>query len=223
MLTPDPTLPPGEPLSVDAPIAQPQGYHHGDLRRALKIAAWQMVAEGGSAALTLRGAAQRAGVSSAAPYRHFPSREALLAEVVAEGFNQLAAQAGAARDAEPDPMAAYFAVGTAYLQFARANAALYRVMFNAECDADAYPVLMAAGKRAFDVVLGAAAKLRESGQVTGHSTEAIALAGWTAIHGLAVLHADGLLQRMLPLSKAEAASTLMSVLTAGLRAPPAVL
>lgn len=221
MLIPDDNRPPSEPLTVDAPIAQPQGYHHGDLRRALKQAAWQMVAEGGSAALTLRGASQRAGVSSAAPYRHFPSREALLAEVVAEGFNQLAALTQAARDAEPDPMAAYFAVGTAYLQFARANPSLYRVMFNSECDADAYPVLMTAGQRAFDVVLGAARKLRESGQVTGHSTEAIALAGWTAIHGLAILHADGLLQRVLPVSRADAAQTLVAVLTAGLRALPA--
>src|SRR5215470_4643684 len=67
-------------------------YHHGDLRRALVDAALAIVERAGPGALSLRELARRAGVSHAAPYRHFESREALLAALATEGFLGLGAE-----------------------------------------------------------------------------------------------------------------------------------
>ena len=66
-----------------------RAYHHGDLRRALLDQALALAAERGPAALTLREAARRAGVTEAAPYRHFRSKDALVAALAEEGFGAL--------------------------------------------------------------------------------------------------------------------------------------
>ena len=198
-------------------IPRPQGYHHGDLRRALLIAARQMVEEGGSQALTLRGAAQRAGVSSAAPYRHFADRESLLAATMAEGFDELAAATDAARAAAPDPVQAYLAVGRAYLGFAAAHPLLYRLMFGVECNKPEYPELLAAGERAFGVVLQAARDCAEAGLIGTRAPEQVALAGWSMVHGLASLHVDGVLGLVLPMPLPDAAEALFQVLVEGVR------
>ena len=64
-------------------------YHHADLRAALLASAAQILEEQGVASLSLREVARRAGVSHNAPYRHFPDRDSLLAQMAAEGFGQL--------------------------------------------------------------------------------------------------------------------------------------
>ena len=66
-----------------------RGYHHGDLRNALKTAARTILEDEGLAALSLRAVARKAGVSHAAPYRHYPNHEALLVELALEGFGEL--------------------------------------------------------------------------------------------------------------------------------------
>jgi AcrR family transcriptional regulator len=68
---------------------RPATYHHGDLRRALVDAALALVQERGAEGFTLREAARRVGVSQTAPYRHFETKEALLAAVAEEGFTTL--------------------------------------------------------------------------------------------------------------------------------------
>src|ERR1700759_4947056 len=90
-------------------------YHHGDLREALISAAMSAVETGGPEALSLRDLAQSLGVSSAAPYRHFPDRKALLDEVAARGFADLDAAYRAARDGAADPRAALREPARAYL------------------------------------------------------------------------------------------------------------
>lgn len=196
-------------------IPKPQGYHHGDLRRALLMAARQMVDEGGAQALTLRGAAQKAGVSAAAPYRHFEDREALLAAVITEGFDELSAVTESARAAAADPVAAYMAVGEAYLGFAAAHPLLYRLMFGIECHKPDYPALLEAGERAFGVVLRAARDCSDAGLIGSRPPEHVAMAGWSMVHGLASLHVDGVLGLVLPLPLPDAAHALFSVLTEG--------
>jgi AcrR family transcriptional regulator len=71
-------------------------YHHGDLRSALVEAGLEMVAERGIEALSVAEAAKRAGVSAAAPYRHFPNRRALLAAVVTAAAREFDAEVRAA-------------------------------------------------------------------------------------------------------------------------------
>src|SRR5262249_52270729 len=93
-------------------------YHHGDLRRALLDAALGMLAREGGTALTLREVARRAGVTHAAPYRHFTDKQALLAAVAEEGFRMLSSEmASSAREAT-DPRQALQAIGTSYVRFA---------------------------------------------------------------------------------------------------------
>src|SRR6201993_5193038 len=83
-------------------VARRDSYHHGDLKRALTSAALSLVAEKGPKGFTLTEAARRAGVSAAAPYRHFADKAELLATVAEQGFRELHADlAAAAASSEP--------------------------------------------------------------------------------------------------------------------------
>lgn len=109
-----------------------RGYHHGNLREALIHAAVALITEKGPAGFAVAEAARLAGVSPAAPYRHFRDAEALLAEVARRGFEQLAeALETAWNDGRPEPVTAFEAVGRAYLRFARTQPAFYAAMFEA--------------------------------------------------------------------------------------------
>lgn len=198
------------------PIPGPQGYHHGDLRRALLLAARQLVDHGGSSALTLRAAAQQAGVSPAAPYRHFEDRDALLAAVLAEGFRELAAATDAARIAASAPVDSFLAVGSAYLQFADSHPQLYRLMFGPECNKLQHPDLLEAGQEAFGVVLRAAHECAAAGLVGTRSPDDVALAGWSVVHGLASLQADGVLERVTQRPLPDVAQALFAILVEGI-------
>ena len=195
------------------------GYHHGDLSRALVVAATRLVEAGGGGRLTLRAAAQAAGVSVAAPYRHFADREALLAAVLAEGFLELARRTDAARLAAPDPLAALAATGLAYVQFAAAHPRTYRLMFGPECDKASHPALMQAGHAARGVLHQAVADCAAAGLLRpSANVQQVALAGWSLTHGLASLYVDGLLAGT-PASQdlAATAQALNAMLLAGVR------
>ena len=106
------------------------GYHHGNLKEALVQAALDLIANKGPAGFTFAEAARSAGVSPAAPYRHFRDRDELLASVAQQGFEQFESQLTAAwDDGRPDTPTAFQRVGKAYLAFARENPAYYSAMF----------------------------------------------------------------------------------------------
>ena len=153
-------------------------YHHGDLNRALRDAAARILAEDGVDAVTLREVARAAGVSHNAPYRHFPSREALLAGLAADGFDRLRrrleAVSGSRRVA---------ALGRAYLAFAVEERPHFLLMFGGGIDKAAFPDLSAAAAAAFAVLEAAVAA--EAG-----GTPAAALRAWALVHGLANLVAE---------------------------------
>src|ERR1700761_5131951 len=115
--------------SVPAPKAT---YHHGDLRAACVHAARELLEEGGEAELSLRAVARRAGVSPAAPYRHYADREALVSAVAAVGYQELAERLAAAHPAPstPDQLAS---VAVAYVEFALERPALFPIMFTEPC------------------------------------------------------------------------------------------
>src|SRR3546814_13514615 len=97
-----------------------RGYHHGNLREALIRAALDLIAEKGPAGFTFAEAARWAGVSSAAPYRHYRDREALLADVARRGFEQFAERLDPAwHDGNPEPFTAFEHAGRAYPSFSR--------------------------------------------------------------------------------------------------------
>src|SRR5260221_13711421 len=110
----------------------PRGYHHGNLKEALLRAALELIAQKGPGGFTFAEAARWAGVSPAAPYRHFRDRDELLASIALRGFHQFeAALAQAWDEGRPDPFAALHRLGKAYLQFARPPPAFSPRLFQA--------------------------------------------------------------------------------------------
>src|SRR5262245_32592793 len=119
-----------------------RGYHHGNLKEALIRAALELIAEKGPAGFTFAEAARWAGVSPAAPYRHYRDRDELLSDVARRGFDQFhAALARAWDDGRPDPPTAFDRLGKAYLEFARSEPAYYSAMFEAGVPLESDPAL----------------------------------------------------------------------------------
>ena len=159
-------------------------YHHGDLRDGLIAAALEILEEGGLAGLSLREAARRAGVSAMAPYRHFEDKEALIAGVAAVGFHRFADILRSA-DAKPDAHEALVAQGVAYVAFACAQPALFRLMFGATSP-NVKGDLALAGESAYAVLAARVASLAKPSDAATW-----ALTCWAVVHGLAMLALDG--------------------------------
>ncbi len=157
-------------------LAGARTYHHGDLRNGLRAAARAILEEEGLAGLSLRAVARRAGVSHAAPYRHFSNHEALLAELAIEGFEELRAEIASTASGpglEDDRISD---IGAAYMRFVARRPALARLMFGPQLpNRDSIPGLASAAD-AVGVEIGAAL-----------NDTALGLAVWAAVHGLAML------------------------------------
>jgi AcrR family transcriptional regulator len=184
----------------------PRGYHHGNLKEALLRAALELIAQKGPGGFTFAEAARWAGVSPAAPYRHFRDRDELLSNIALRGFHQFeAALAKAWGDGRPDVFSALDRLGRAYLDFARTEPAYYSAMFEAGVPLAANPELREAGERAFAVLRGAAEKL--CAQVPTPSRPPalmVALHIWAMSHGIASLFGRGdEARRTLPMSAEE--------------------
>src|SRR5229473_676568 len=137
-----------------------RGYHHGNLKEALLQAALGLIAEKGAAGFTFADAARMAGVSPAAPYRHFRDRDELLSSIAQRGFEQFEAVLTKAwDDGRPDTVTAFERVGKAYLAFAREEPAFYSAMFESGLPVDLNPTLQAASERAFGIIRAAAERL----------------------------------------------------------------
>ena len=177
---------------------EPRPYHHGDLRASLLQAAARWLDEQGPETLTLRELARAAGVSHAAPYHHFASRDELLAGVAELAFDRLADALSAAAAASTDAASALQDIGEAYVRAALAHPAQFRLMFGPMLARKAgHPGLQRAAERAFVVLLEAA---------TAHAPARgleLALAGWSLSHGAANLAIDGAFAG-LPVAPAQA-------------------
>jgi AcrR family transcriptional regulator len=169
------------------------GYHHGNLKEALVRAALELIAEKGPAGFTFADAARWAGVSPAAPYRHYRDREALVADVARRGFEAFAATLERAwDDGRPDVLAAFDRLGKAYLHFAKSEPAFYSAMFEAGIAADSDPDLREAGERAFAVLRGASEKLVALAPAKERPPAGmVALHIWSMAHGIASLFGRG--------------------------------
>ncbi len=184
----------------------PRGYHHGNLKEALLRAALELIAQKGPAGFTFAEAARWAGVSPAAPYRHFRDRDELLASVALRGFQQFeAALKRAWNDGRPETLDALDRLGKAYLQFARAEPAYYSAMFEAGVPLATSPELREAGERAFAVLRGAAETLCAQMPLQGRPPALmVALHIWAMAHGIASLFGRGdAARRALPISPEE--------------------
>ena len=172
---------------------QRRGYHHGNLREALIEAALDLIARKGPAGFTFAEAARWAGVSSAAPYRHFRDRDALIADVALRGFELFTARLEKAwNNGRPDAFRAFENVGHAYLAFARDEPAYYSAMFEAGVPLDGNPELREAGEAAF-AVLRRAAEMFCARLPAEKRPPALmmSLHIWALSHGIASLFARG--------------------------------
>ena len=184
----------------------PRGYHHGNLKEALLRAALELIAQKGPAGFTFAEAARWAGVSPAAPYRHFRDRDELLSSVALRGFNQFeAVLARAWDDGRPDAFTALDRLGRAYLEFARTEPAYYSAMFEAGIPLATNSELREAGDRAFAVLRGAAEKLCGHMPPGGRPPALmVALHIWAMAHGIASLFGRGdAAKRNLPMAPEE--------------------
>jgi AcrR family transcriptional regulator len=166
-------------------------YHHGDLRAELVRAAMELLEERGESALSLRAVARRAGVSPAAPYRHYADREALVSAVAAVGYRELAERLAAAHPSPstPEQLAS---VAIAYVQFALERPALFRIMFGEPCDHDNDERVAATAAVSLYVRAIVARSFPQA------DADALATAVWALVHGLAFLHLDGKLDARTP-------------------------
>jgi AcrR family transcriptional regulator len=167
-----------------------RGYHHGNLKEAVLQAALGLIAEKGAAGFTFADAARMAGVSAAAPYRHFRDRDELLSSIAQRGFEQFEARLTAAwDDGRPDTVTAFERVGRAYLAFAREEPAFYNAMFESGLPVDANPALQAASERAFNIIRAAAERLAALAPPGTPRPPAMmmALHIWSMAHGVASL------------------------------------
>ena len=170
-----------------------RGYHHGNLSEALVQAALDLIAQFGPAGFSFAEVTRAVGVSPAAPYRHFRDRDALMADIARRGFDKFAdALAGAWNGGAPDAMAAFKAVGQAYLAFARNEPAYFAAMFEARLPPDTSRELTQATERAFGILRQACEALI-TGLPDGKRPPALmmSLHVWAMAHGIASLFGRG--------------------------------
>ncbi|MGH6666164.1 MAG: TetR/AcrR family transcriptional regulator [Pseudolabrys sp.] len=204
--------------------SEPRGYHHGNLKEALVRAALELIAEKGPAGFTFADAARSAGVSPAAPYRHFRDRDELLADVARRGLEQFAAALTKAWDeGKPDVMSAFDRLGKAYLGFAKRAPAYYSAMFEAGVALDTDPQLREASETAFAVLRAAAEKLVALMPAKEQPPALmVALHIWSMTHGIASLFARGdAARRVLPMSPEDLLEAAVLIYLRGLGLPAA--
>jgi AcrR family transcriptional regulator len=202
----------------------PRGYHHGNLKEALLRAALELIAQKGPAGFTFAEAARWAGVSPAAPYRHFRDRDELLASIALRGFNQFEAALARAWDGgRPDVFVALDRLGRAHLGFARSEPAYYSAMFEAGIPLATNPELREAGDRAFAVLREAAEKLCAQTPARNRPPALmVALHVWAMSHGVASLFGRGdAARRSLPMSPDELLEAQVLIYLRGLGVPEA--
>ncbi len=169
-------------------------YHHGNLRQALIQAGLEILEREGNQALSLRKAARKAGVSHTAPYRHFASKDDLIAAIAEEGYRELDAGMRAALSAAPpdDHRARLLALGEAYIRFALEHPHHLRVMFG-----DFPEACRPNPGDSFDLLVQTIAAGQRDGVIVEGDTLQLALALWAAVHGLSLLLVEDKIPAML--------------------------
>lgn len=218
-------------ITGEAPIRA--SYHHGDLRHALVEAALRLVSTKGVQGFSLRETAREVGVSPAAAYRHFQDKAALLTALGVDGMGRLAtameeaiARAPGAAGSPGRAVAEMAAIGVAYVEFAVAWPAHFRVMFGPWCDHPELgalpPAALPRGRDPYQIMVDGLDSLARCGVIAAEARQGAEVAAWASVHGLASL----LVEESLPLGPAERAQALgviVRTLLAGLGVAPALL
>jgi AcrR family transcriptional regulator len=173
--------------SVTPSVNRASGHHHGDLRNALEQAALVLVSERGPRGFTLAEASRRAGVSVAAPYKHYADRDALLASLALRGYREQRQRFATAVAATADPAGQLAAFAMAYVTFAAEERSLFEITFAAGLDKARYPELAEAGNAVLAVLTAPARLLCNDPEDALELVLAVA----ASAHGLAVFLLEG--------------------------------
>lgn len=190
-----------------------------ELKEACVRAAREVIAERGVEQLSLREVARKLGVSHQAPYRHYPSRDHLLAEVMRRCFESFAAALDA-RAQQDDPMGDLESLGRQYLVYAAANPLEYRLMFGTPWPAPAeHPALVRDAAHAFDVLRGVLRKLYGTGAAMRAQVDLQAMFIWSTMHGLASITQANVMDclKLAPKVGAQAPEHVMRMIEAAMR------
>lgn len=173
-------------------------YHHGELREALIGATRQLVEERGAENFTLADACRVAGVTTAAPYRHFKGKQEILEEIASRGFDELRKRSMAvvAKKGE-GTLEGIVALGQGYVAFAVEETAVFRLMFGQEPALKKAEHVVGTGHACFAHVIDQVALYCKRNKVRGDAQE-IALKLWTFVHGAASLLIDEDYQAIAP-------------------------
>lgn len=164
-------------------------YHHGDLRAAVIVAALQLLTDRNSQPFSLREVARTVGVSPTAVYRHFPDKRALMDALAAEGLARLAAAQRAAALASGGGVEGFAATGRAYVRFALANPALFRLIFGQPARSGSGRALSSDNAAMDQLHKQAAAAAGADAEEAFNTTREVK--AWALVHGLAMLMLDG--------------------------------
>ena len=165
-------------------------YHHGGLREALIGATRQLVMQRGAENFTLADACRLAGVTTAAPYRHFRSKQQILEEIASRGFDDLRQKSMAiVAEKGAGTLEGIVAMGQAYVAFAVEETAVFRLMFGQEPSLKKAQHVVGTGHECFAHLIEQIALYCQRNRVRGDAQE-IALRLWTFVHGAASLVID---------------------------------
>ena len=184
--------------SADAAVQPKAKYHHGDLREALIAAAYQLVNKSRADRFSLADGCRLAGVSTAAPYRHFKDREEILAEVSARGFETMSANhARAVEEKGEGTLEGIIAMGQAYVAFAAEQQGVFRLMFGDPTAMAEYQHVVENGTTCFGYLIEQVTRYCENHGLERDARE-IAIGLWTFVHGASSLLNDGKYDRITP-------------------------
>jgi AcrR family transcriptional regulator len=192
----------------------PKPYHHGDLKRVLVDAALQLAEEGGAEAVSVREAARRAGVSPGAPFRHFPSRVALMTAVAEEAQRRFRAEIDAALSEVPDgdPLARFRCLGLAYLRWAMRNPAHFEIISSGKYfDHDQATELSRDNSELIGMTERTLADAFAKGQLRSGDLKRVQIAGRAMVYGFARMNIDGHFPRW-GIAEADAERTAEAIL-----------
>lgn len=176
--------------TTDTGISPRAAYHHGDLRAQLIAAVRDLVETHGPDGFSVAEAARRAGVSSAAPYKHFKDRDEILRGVAGEAMDRLHAAMAAAADPHPTgSLEAVAAIGQAYVDFAKAQPGVFRLVFGLTEGHENAPELQQKGDNCFGLVIGQVAAARDL-PMDHPEVLSCAYILWSCVHGHSFLSID---------------------------------
>jgi AcrR family transcriptional regulator len=184
-------------------MAKKKRYHHPDLRQALLDGAMRLIDEEGLRGFSLRKLAKQAGVSHAAPYRHFADKEQILVTLMMEGHKRLTQSLVAAEQGcRGSAVDKYLAMAHAYLEFARQNPEYLRVMFSREALAAAIAMrfkddVHGGDYDSFGVLEAIIRRCQQEGALPAEADVGVlSLLSWAQVHGLAMLCNEGMIATM---------------------------